>query len=801
MKTRNLFLFTFIITKLFLYVSCGEFDFYEIIRDNINNLLQQKILNSTTIPTNSTDQKIISPQCREAFFNSYLHPNHTDFYYYKLIKDSSKSKNDVGSYNDCLMNRYRWYNTEQIENFTYLIVSIKRENSYNKTDINFEEGMYMFGLCTVKGCHNDDYQEIIFQIDNYIGKVLNLSNRNDTVITNVEGYSKMVYDKGLCNTLVRLSPFFVFFVQFVFMIFPGIPVGFVWCFLKKTKFSNVNETNTNTHTLTISHTNNTNNSFAGFNNTQILRKSLIFDKSLLYKFKSAFNITSNGEELLTPIQTELNNDTGMSYMRGVKGLNMLILICGLAFYHLFNSNLKIYESLTFINFLKDYMVMIIFFGLRYSPRILFSCSGFSFVYKYLSYLDSRAGLDTGEDKENFYNYSSKRKYTNDNHNNDNDNDNELIFLYKKYSKKNVNISNIYLLKFIFRQFYKYFMHVLIVLFFRYSFYYVFSFFSSSGPMSVFFKNNLIDRMKSNQVLGHLLLYASYDFYNQSTPLNIFWMSLNEISFFIISSIIVFICYKKNLRMDYFLIFIFLILILLRLSLYFFKENIYSTLFYYYEGYGYIFINPLYNFTFFIIGIFFGMINYTIQNSIGRKDAIGLKKNYLISATYISQAFSDKTKKKYFFIIVLGSVIVFLCAFYIQISLQYYSNEPEKFNQFFVDNKTNLFLLIDTEIVVIFIHVISLCFFLMGPNQIMKFLSNSYWLIKSRIYFSYIIIMNPVILYVFYHSESRIKLDFFTVTFFSVVIYVVILCMANVMYVFVELPWKRINKIILRDSEE
>jgi hypothetical protein len=781
-STHN-FLF-FIIILVIFSVSCGEFEFYEIIRDNLNNLLQQKVLNSTT--------DNISPQCREAFYNSYLHPNHTDFYYYKLIKDSSKNKNDVGSYNDCLLNRYRWFNTEHIDNFTYLIVNIKRENSDNKTDINFEEGMYMFGLCTVKGCHNDDYQEIIFQVDNNIGKVLNLSNKNDTTITNVEGYSKMVYDKGICNTLFRLSPFLVFFIQFLFMIFPSVPVNLFRCFFKKREISNVNESNTNTNTLTITHTN---TSLTG-NNTEynipkIPRKSLIFNKSLLYKFKSAFNITSNGEELLTPIQTELNNDTGMAYMRGVKGLNMLILISGFVFYNLYNSNLKIYESLSYINFLKSYFVMIIFFGLRYSPRILFSCSGFSFVYKYLSYLDSRAGLDTGEEKENYYNYTKYEKNENE----------KYLYQYKSHYKKDVNISNIYLFKFLFRQFYKYFMHLLMVLFFRYSFYYIFSFLSSSGPMSVFFKNNLIDRMNSNQVLGHLLLYASYDFYHQTTPLNIFWMSLNEISFFISSCIIVFICYKKNLRMDIFFIFIFIGLILLRLSVYFVKQNLFSSLFYYYEDYGYLFINPLYNFTFFIIGIFFGMINYTIQNSIGKKDAIGLKKNYLITATYVSQAFSDKSRKKYFLIIVFGFVIVFLCAFFIQISLQFYSNEPEKFNQFFIDNKVNLFLLIDTEIVVVFIHIISLCFFLMGPNHIMKFLSNSYWLIKSRIYFSYILIMNPIILYVFYHSESRIKIDFFTVTFFSVIIYVVVLCLANFMYVFVELPWKRINKIILRDSEE
>ncbi len=268
---------------------------------------------------------------------------------------------------------------------------------------------------------------------------------------------------------------------------------------------------------------------------------------------------------------------------------MLLLVCGFVFYYLFNSNLKIYESLSFINFLRSPKFAIIFFGLRYSPRILFSCSGFSFIYKYLSYLDSRSGPDTS-------------------------------------SSKDVNISNIYFFKFLFRQFYKYLMHLLLVLFFRYSIFYIFAFLSDSGPMSVFFKLNVIDRMKSKHVLGNVFLYASYEFYYQS-PLNIFWMGLNEISFFLISSLIVFISYKKNLRKDIFFLFAFFILIIARLTVYFLWDDLYATLFYYFEDYGYLFINPLYNYPFYILGIFFGQINYTIQNSITRKDAIGLKKNY------------------------------------------------------------------------------------------------------------------------------------------------------------------------------
>ena len=100
---------------------------------------------------------------------------------------------------------------------------------------------------------------------------------------------------------------------------------------------------------------------------------------------------------------------------------MLLYIFGHIFFILFNLPFK---NLTLTNFnltVTNPFFFIPLIGLRYSPRIILSCSGYTFIYKYLNFIDQQPKL--------------------------------------------------YMLKFIFRQSYKYLLLLCIILYMRYSIYY------------------------------------------------------------------------------------------------------------------------------------------------------------------------------------------------------------------------------------------------------------------------------------------------------------------------------------------
>ena len=99
-----------------------------------------------------------------------------------------------------------------------------------------------------------------------------------------------------------------------------------------------------------------------------------------------------------------------------------------------------------------------------------------------------------------------------------------------------------------------------------------------------------------------------------------WVAFNEVFFFFIGTSLLSIGYKYKLKIDYF----FLILILFIYSckiifyhskLFFDKKEIFATLYYYLFDYGIIMMNPIFNLPYFLIGMYFGFINYTIYKGI------------------------------------------------------------------------------------------------------------------------------------------------------------------------------------------
>ena len=172
-----------------------------------------------------------------------------------------------------------------------------------------------------------------------------------------------------------------------------------------------------------------------------------------------------------------------------------------------------------------------------------------------------------------------------------------------------------------RQSFKYFMFVFAVFYFKFSIYEPLAVFTEPGPIWNYFKTMILDKFQAKHIVANLFLYTAYSsttFY-QNDP---FCLVYNEITMFIILSFLIYISYKKSLRLDLIVIFLFFIIQGCKCLLY--------TLFYwanFREGFkfyplitfksikaNYILSNPIYNLPNGLIGVFFGLIQYAIQKS-------------------------------------------------------------------------------------------------------------------------------------------------------------------------------------------
>ena len=138
--------------------------------DDIKKLLVKFI--DFIIYTSATNDTItISDNCKNNYTMAFNYETIESTYFNILYDKSSKSKNDLGSYQDCL-NYYNESNsseTNTIEikknNLTYLIIHIREEITNIFGDPEKEEGEYLIGLCVPNACKENEYKKI-FRIVN-----------------------------------------------------------------------------------------------------------------------------------------------------------------------------------------------------------------------------------------------------------------------------------------------------------------------------------------------------------------------------------------------------------------------------------------------------------------------------------------------------------------------------------------------------------------------------------------------------------------------------------------------------------
>ena len=106
---------------------------------------------------------------KECLFKEKYYPdlNKTYLYYKKLALDSSKSLNDISTYDECMNNRHKIQNNTS--NFSYVLIYIDKRFT-KKLNLSYEH-TYLLAMCMVNNinCKKDDYKKLfLFFYNKYL---------------------------------------------------------------------------------------------------------------------------------------------------------------------------------------------------------------------------------------------------------------------------------------------------------------------------------------------------------------------------------------------------------------------------------------------------------------------------------------------------------------------------------------------------------------------------------------------------------------------------------------------------------
>ena len=858
--------------------------FYSIIREELQIVL------------NNTENTTMNKGCRAILDKYLLEKSEAEFHYVsnyhlrKLFEDSSKHKNDLGSYDQCLFRKYKMNNKNMsMADSAYVVFILDKTKEINKKDgtllykknrTDFEDMFYIRAFCLPQAtqkeyneytnenmtyyCSSEDYKILMSTINEHIGNLLGIRDVTEIRTFNLEKIEFKKSAKEKFVIFLKLLPFIICIFHVIIIIFREFII-YIFNEYYSEKIDNKKRDIAQAMNSINKIIKKEDDDDDEYDDDYSEKKKPINKKIKLPNwvkvYNNCFNFGENFKELFnfSLNSTNINNDSGLSYIRGLKASSLFLLISGLTYFTFMNSLSKIFSKTLFIEFLNNKLFYSIFFmGLRYSPRIIFSCSGYSLAYKYLCYIN-----------------------------------------------KNFNI--LYIFKFIFYQAHKYLILIAFFLFERYTLHQLYPI---DTPMWKYFEKEIISKPNGSQIVLFLLSLWSFfsteerknDRYLQ-TLMDYFWMPYNEISFFIIGVAIISIGYKFKLRIDYFLVITIIVLFVAKLLYgYLIRtkegELYYATLYYYLFDYGKFMINPLFNLPCYLIGMYFGIINYSVQKGIISLNTIDLFKKkepkkfkdeeeldlkYIVPEikkdeeededdddvddcgnSNVPQTKNEKSDKEYsleiqqmpFLIpgvhfsnwlrkngvriicfLLFLTIIIFLFLHFLVLDTsilneyedlkkkfdsipeevenedEQYLNEEKRANltesiksilnltKYITNRFMNAILRIDIEIVVFASQSLLFILYFKGQNFVNDFYCHVFWAMLNKSYFSYILVANPIILFIFYQSETKILLNLYNLLLYSLISGSLIFLNATFTYLFFELPYKRlIHQICSADKK-
>lgn len=815
----------------------------------------------------------IGQQCHDGLSSIYLNEKNqtlAEYYTMKILDDSSKNKNDVTSYEECMRKKYN-YNVSKDDEVMYLMSIFDQTNNTNVdvTSISFEQLWFMIGICVPRICTTEEYEEIVYSIIQLNNNFLNLTNKNGIEIIGIENKERRIpthYGK----IIAQFIPLFIILLFVIIIIFRIIPFClFKFCFKNNNYDPALEPLNTNSKhasegNIEVDYTKNDNtnniNNISHLQNTSILSKQTLkqsgpastyigktpkkYNKKQFLQFKASMTFAVNGEELFNynnVAPSKINNDSGLIYIKGIRGICMIFLIFGFLFFDLFNSPVSIYGTRMYAKLLRNFFYPVFFFGLRYSPRILFSCSGYCLFYKLICYLDdnydnvveekvkkvmkrktvtvkNNGDIDISKSNEEDENEDSSENSDTDSEGPTSLQKENDITKYKQNKRRESDIKWSFFRRFCYYQLYKYILFLIVLLFMQFSIDILIDVINNfnSGPMWVYFKEKITYFDPEDFPKALFGLYTMFPIEEkEESYLNYFWMVYCEMVFFLFTSLFLFIGYKFKANSTRFVNGLIVLTVIGKITLFIFEcfwssSSIivkYQTLFTYYFNSGTTIISPLYNYIYYLIGVFFGTMNYTIQKGMDYKDVDEQEKPFLYLAVKNVKILKRKSRLMIYTIGFIGLLVVILFSntypilLNIILSLSGPKNKRQVYDNFLNSPVLNFFLLVDVEVVVVLIHFIAMGFYLKGENFVNNLLSHNFWRIPSKFYFTFILIINPIILYVLYQSETRINFNLANCYLYSIICGILVISLSCLCYIIFELPLKRFTKLIMRRKDK
>lgn len=848
----------------------------------ISDLISAYIKRAFTSET-SYIKSNISPQCYNDFLSLF---NTTDlsktYYSLKLIEDSSKNRNDLSTYSDCMTKDYNLNRLTSI-NTSYILTSI---NAYNATfSINQIVYTFLIGLCLpeVPSCkHNATYVDPYKHQYQHIieGVFIELLNdfdkpkqqhdnplESDSYIMRMNTIEMYYTDYNKTFTqIIKDTKLYKQIPTIIALVIPVLSIinFFPFCLCKRMfdVAEPLQQHNTNV-TLLVNNLPKEplyNNESSADNSDDVgggdndLSKRLNESKvsNVYNNVKMSFQKAKNGEELFEIDNvSNMNNDSGLTYIKGLRAIAIIFLIPGNVFLILFNSPVVIRPGNSIFNLIANVFYFPFYMGLRFAPRILLSCSGYTLMYKYINFLDEAEEATTSKDDDNDNdNDNDETKndldvISNDDNSYDNNNNNvrdsgisdDSYGESKKRYDELSNSSNTHLnkdkrskltfnvyIKFIMGQIHKYIMYILMILFIQFSVYDFIKIVNNGkhGPTWEFFGKNATrvyingtTTPSETPIAFVYSLLSSYSFFFVNKSNNYFmiyfWLIENEILFFVITTLIVFIAYKYKIRVDILFVVINILTFLFKLCLQFiftfilnpdtttlnsfFKPFSRSALFFEVGNYDNILRNPFMNYQYFLIGVIFGSSNYVLQKGMNGKELRKQGKSFLLSGLNIITLLKRSSKTMILCVIkyCIFFILIVLCL--LQFIICNLLKDGDKFNNLF-SYKFNWIMYFDIEVVVVLVHLLFLALYIKGDQALINFLSRPFWTVINKLYFSFILILSAMILYAFYISDSRITFNFWNCCLYSLICGFWSLILSVFVYLLYELPSKRIIKLLL-----
>ena len=764
----------------------------------LNNLLE--ILKNYSLYSISKAHYNVTYQCKTLLINNFS--NSSYLYLYKLFKDSSHSITEIGSYYNCKNSIYyspteKNKNTENL-NLTYILFYIPKFQNQRS---------YLFGGCFPKGCKEKEYFYILQSFNEYT-EIINSDDLERIEIYETD--TQNIFDNKF---YIGLSAIIILLLIFSFIIFNDIPVFLFKCCFKK--------------------------------------KNSKYDFHSLGMLKDSFNLSENIIELM-PIDDKIihrtiNNDDGVNFIKGLRGLIILLYIVGNTMKSLYLFPVKESEIFHFNTIGYSFL----FFFSRFSINMLISISGFLLSYKLICFFDKEMEkIEIQEDdylknsisinKNKKYNIINDTDILNKKDNNIFDPDSKDIIFnndlneesFPSTNQKNIisslstNIFNLNNLesnislhnkislfvyfKFFGRHIYKYILFILFLLILKYAYYNIISNLFHKGPFFDFLKQSLIDKENFRHLFATLFFFFPFIPSLNNLSYNTNNLIILEFSFFIICSFILFIGFKNNFRLDKFIIISLFAQILIKLAIFLFiwfiyiGETIYTVEFgkfypskdFLTKDWTFIRNNQLYNFGSYFIGIFFGFVNYIIQKSIRNENILQHKKYLTIPLIYVKYLERYPTLTIFIFsFIFIISFLFFGLSYLILFNITIGSNYDPYGNRFYNNFFINIFYLFDVDLFIIIIFLSLIPYILHGQNLIISILKYEYWNILSRPYFIFSIFMPVIITNLLYQIETKLNFQINTILIYSSNNLIFGTSICAIIYLCLEIPLKKFNHLL------